>query len=50
MRGDYMNMPYNILDARESIIYNKNVKDNIKIACIGDIHISNLVKSEDIKH
>ena len=39
-----------ILDARESIIYNKNVKGNIKIACIGDIHISNLVKSEDIEH
>lgn len=45
-----MNRPSNILDARESIIYNKNVKDNIKIACIGDIHISNLVKSEDIIH
>ena len=43
-----MHKPSNIVDIRESTFYNKNVNDNIKIACIGDIHISNLVGIDDI--
>ncbi len=39
-----------ILKIRNSIIYNSKVRNNIKIACIGDIHISRLVGEKDIKN
>ena len=37
-----------ILKIRESTLYNKNVKENVSIVGIGDIHISNLVGMDDI--
>ena len=43
-----MNKPSDILKLRESIIYNKNVKKDIRIASIGDIHLSNLTSFNDI--
>lgn len=39
-----------ILKIRESTFYNKNVKEDIKIASIGDIHISQLVGIKDINN
>ena len=43
-----MHKPSDVLEIRESILYNKNVKDDIKIASVGDIHISKLVGEKDI--
>ena len=45
-----MNKPSKILKIRESHLYNKNVKDDIKIACVGDIHLSNLAGIDDINN
>ena len=39
-----------ILEVRESIIYNKNVDKDIKIASVGDIHISKTVGKRDINN
>lgn len=41
-------MPSDILKIRESLIYNQNVNNDIKIASVGDIHLSNLVGIKDI--
>lgn len=45
-----MNKPSDILEIRESIFYNEHAKNNIKIAGIGDIHISRLVGEKDINN
>lgn len=45
-----MNKPSDILEIRESTFYNPNVKDDIKIASIGDTHISRLVGKKDINN
>ena len=45
-----MHKPSDVLEIRESILYNKNVKDDIKIASVGDIHISKLVGEKDISN
>lgn len=37
-----------ILKIRDSIIYNSNVKSNIKIAALGDFHLSSLVGQKDV--
>ncbi len=37
-----------VLEVRESIFYNKNVDSDIKIASVGDIHISKTVGEKDI--
>lgn len=39
-----------ILEVRESILYNKNVDKDIKIASVGDIHISKTVGERDINN
>ncbi len=39
-----------ILEVRESIFYNKNVDKDIKIASVGDIHISKIVGEKDINN
>ena len=45
-----MNKPSDMLQVRESIIYNKNVENDIKIASVGDIHISKSVGEKDINN
>ena len=45
-----MNKPSDILKIRDSIIYNENAKKNIRIASIGDTHISDIVGKDDINH
>ena len=37
-----------ILKIRDSVMYNSNVKNDIKIAGLGDIHLSNLVGQKDV--
>ena len=39
-----------ILEVRESIFYNKNIDKDIKIASVGDIHISKTVGERDINN
>ena len=45
-----MNKPSDVLQIRESVFYNEHVKDDIKLAGIGDIHISRLVGEKDINN
>lgn len=45
-----MNKPSDLLQVRESIFYNKNVENDIKIASVGDIHISKSVGEKDINN
>ena len=42
-----MNMPSDILKIRDSILYNENAKKDIRIASIGDTHISNILGAHD---
>ena len=45
-----MNKPSDILEVRESVFYNKSVQKEIKIASVGDIHISKTVGERDINN
>lgn len=45
-----MRTPSDTLKIRDSVIYNKNVKKDLKMACIGDFHISKLVGEKDINN
>ena len=39
-----------VLKIRDSIIYNENAKTDIKIAGVGDIHLSGIVGMDDVNH
>lgn len=43
-----MKMPSDTLKIRDSIVFNKKVKRDFKLVCIGDIHLSSLVGKKDI--
>lgn len=43
-----MAIPSNVLEIRYSKIYNKLVDEDIKIASLSDVHISDLIKTTDI--
>ena len=45
-----MNKPSDVLEIRESNFYNEYAKKDIKIASIGDIHLSKLVGEKDINN
>ena len=45
-----MKKPSDMVEVRESFFYNKNVKQDIKIASVGDIHISKKVSQKDINN
>ena len=43
-----MAIPSNVLEIRYSYIYNRFVSDDIKIASLSDVHISDAIKTNDI--